>query len=183
MKRTVGGSISGPRGQRRNIGVEPTAQRVPDRFSRVSGSNASPGIGQPPSTGARCSAGGAFRRKGVAHKPGQIGTFARGNLLAMKDTRIGKMIQQYGSLALYIYFSIFAVTLLGFATALEMGVTVDGATEQAGLWGSAWLATKLTQPLRIVLTLFLTPLVASGLRRLGLRADPSSVASPTSDKV
>ncbi|HEY3496494.1 MAG TPA: hypothetical protein VGK73_17540, partial [Polyangiaceae bacterium] len=62
----------------------------------------------------------------------------------LKD-RLQKLLVEYGSLALWVYFGIFAVVLVGFATAISLGVEVESAAGTAGTWGAAYLATKLTQ--------------------------------------
>ena len=72
---------------------------------------------------------------------------------------------EYGRIAIFVYLAIFAASLVGFATAIEMGFEVDGAAATTGLWGAAWLATKVIQPLRIGGTLVLTPIVATVVRR------------------
>ena len=59
---------------------------------------------------------------------------------------------------------LFVLVLLGFAGAIHLGVRADSTAGRAGLWGAAWLATKLTQPLRILATVALTPLVAQVLK-------------------
>lgn len=78
----------------------------------------------------------------------------------MNKERLKKLLNEYGSLALTIYFAIFAVVLVGFALAIQLGVQVESAAGKAGIWGTAWVATKVTQPFRILATLALTPLVA-----------------------
>jgi hypothetical protein len=71
------------------------------------------------------------------------------------------LIAEYGTMAIIVYFTIFGLTITGFATAIKSGVDVEGAAETTGVWGAAWLATKLTQPIRIGATFVLTPLVAA----------------------
>jgi cytochrome b561 len=83
----------------------------------------------------------------------------------MNKERLKKLLAEYGQLALYIYLVIFAVVLVGFAMAIQMGVKVESTTGKAGIWGAAWLATKVTQPLRILGTLALTPVVAQFMKR------------------
>jgi hypothetical protein len=73
---------------------------------------------------------------------------------------------EYGSAAAWVYFAIFALVLVGFATAIKLGVQVESAAGAAGTWGAAYLATKLTQPLRILATLVVTPAVVRIARRL-----------------
>jgi cytochrome b561 len=80
--------------------------------------------------------------------------------------RLNNLMAEYGSLALYVYFTIFALVLVGFALAIQFGFKTDGTAATAGTWGAAWLATKLTQPLRIGATLLLTPVVGNVRRRL-----------------
>jgi glycine cleavage system protein P-like pyridoxal-binding family len=67
---------------------------------------------------------------------------------------------EYGRFAVWTYFGIFALALLGFASAIQLGFHGATTASKAGVWGAAYLATKLTQPLRIAATLVLTPLVA-----------------------
>jgi hypothetical protein len=69
------------------------------------------------------------------------------------------MFAEYGSLAITIYFVIFGVTFAAAAIALSMGFDVEGVEEGAGLAAGAWLVTKITQPIRILVTLALTPIV------------------------
>jgi hypothetical protein len=82
--------------------------------------------------------------------------------------RLQKLLVEYGSLGLWVYFVIFALVLVSFATLIKLGVDVDGAgaAGTAGTWGAAWVATKLTQPLRIVATLVVTPVVMGVARKL-----------------
>ena len=62
-------------------------------------------------------------------------------------------------MAIATYFAIFWLVFGGFAVAIATGVTVDSNAATAGTIGAAWVATKFTQPLRILATLVLTPLV------------------------
>jgi cytochrome b561 len=83
----------------------------------------------------------------------------------MTRQRLKNLLAEYGKLALYVYLAIFVLVLAGFALAIQMGIQVESAAGKAGVWGAAWLATKVTQPLRILATLALTPLLAQLLRR------------------
>jgi len=58
------------------------------------------------------------------------------------------MFEQYGPVAIVTYLAIFALVFAGFAVAISMGVPVDSAGGTAGILGAAYVATKLTQPLR-----------------------------------
>jgi hypothetical protein len=86
------------------------------------------------------------------------------------SARLKLLLEQYGPVALVTYFVIFALVLGGFAIAIHMGVHVQSAKGTLGTLGAAYVATKLTQPLRIAATLALTPLVA----KLFLRKRPDS---------
>lgn len=72
---------------------------------------------------------------------------------------------EYGPIALGTYFAIFFVVLASFTGAIVFGFDVDSAQGTAGTLAAAYVATKLTQPLRILATLALTPLVARLVRR------------------
>lgn len=82
---------------------------------------------------------------------------------------------EYGQLAFYVYFAIFAIVIVGFALAIRLGFRSEGAAATAGTWGAAWVATKLTQPLRIAATLVLTPVIGGLLRK---RKKPGSPGEP-----
>jgi len=79
--------------------------------------------------------------------------------------RLKGLIAESGAIVLWVYFGIFFTVWVGFAMAIKAGVNVQGAAGAAGTWGAAYLATKLTQPLRIAATLFITPALAGLLRR------------------
>jgi hypothetical protein len=88
--------------------------------------------------------------------------------------KLKTLLSEYGNVALVTYLVIWVLTLTGFAIAISMGIKVEGATSGAGLAGATWLATKLTQPLRIAATLALTPLASALYRKVrGLPALPS----------
>ena len=72
---------------------------------------------------------------------------------------------EYGRIALAVYLTTFVVTMAGFSIAITQGFEVEGATSTAGTLGAAWVATKLTQPIRIGVTLALTPVIGSFLKR------------------
>jgi hypothetical protein len=80
--------------------------------------------------------------------------------------KLKALLAEYGNVAMYTYLALWLLTLAGFALAISFGFKTEGAASGLGLIGAAWLATKLTQPLRIAGTLLATPLVAAGLRKL-----------------
>lgn len=89
------------------------------------------------------------------------------------------MLAEYGSVALVVYLVLFAAVLAGFAVAISAGVAVESAAGGAGTLAAAWLATKVTQPLRILATLAITPLAARVVHRLrGVKPEAAPPAGP-----
>ena len=74
--------------------------------------------------------------------------------------RFEALVAEYGKFVLPLYFGIFFLTWTGFAFAIQNGFEVETATAGVGTWAAAYIATKLTQPVRIGATLALTPIVA-----------------------
>jgi len=91
--------------------------------------------------------------------------------------KLKALLAEYGNIALATYLVIWVATLAGFAIAISLGFQIDSASGSVGLLGASWVATKLTQPLRIAGTLAATPLVAAVLRKL--RRAPPTPAPPT----
>ncbi len=81
------------------------------------------------------------------------------------QTRLKQLMAEYGPIALWAYLAIFGIVLCGFALAISLGWKTDTTLGTAGIWGAAYVATKVTQPLRITATLAITPAVAALLRR------------------
>jgi multisubunit Na+/H+ antiporter MnhG subunit len=73
--------------------------------------------------------------------------------------RLNRLIDQYGRVAVITYFTLFGLVLVGFAVAVHFGVKLEGTSGAAGTLGIAYAATKVTQPLRILATLVLTPVL------------------------
>jgi hypothetical protein len=71
------------------------------------------------------------------------------------------LMAQYGRVAIATYFAIFFLVFAGFYAAIVGGFQPEGAAAGAGTLATAWLATKLTQPIRIGATLLLTPLISA----------------------
>jgi len=89
------------------------------------------------------------------------------------------LIAESGAIVLWVYFGIFFAVLIGFALAIQFGANVQGVAGTAGTWGAAYLATKLTQPLRIAATLAITPALASLLRRFRRKRAPQPSVPPS----
>jgi len=85
---------------------------------------------------------------------------------------------EYGSIAVVVYLGIFALVIVGFWAAIRFGWSPDSTAANVGAWTAAYLATKVTQPLRIVATVAVTPMVARIFNRRG--SAPPSGGSPAS---
>jgi hypothetical protein len=79
--------------------------------------------------------------------------------------RFAQVKREYGKIAIGTYLVIFFAVLGSFAVAIKMGYAVESASGTSGVLLGAWLATKVTQPIRIAATIGLTPLVARVLRK------------------
>lgn len=79
--------------------------------------------------------------------------------------KLTALLEEYGPVAVYTYLGLWLITWAGFAAAISLGFSVESAQGGLGLLGASWVATKLTQPLRIAASLALTPLIAAVLRR------------------
>lgn len=112
--------------------------------------------------------------------------------------RYRALLEMYGKVAMGVWFSVFGLTWLSFYLALSFGVDLQGALRDlatlmgrdpealsvlsgsAGRVGIAYAASQTTKPLRLLLTLALTPPIA---RKIGWRRGPSpatpTAASPT----
>lgn len=81
----------------------------------------------------------------------------------MNKEKLKVLLAEYGRIAIYTYLVLFVLVLAGFALAFKTGLKVDSSVGQLGLLGAAWVATKVTQPLRIVASVAMTPIVARWL--------------------
>lgn len=76
------------------------------------------------------------------------------------------ILAEYGTVALVVYLVIFACVLGGFWMAISFGWRTSSAAGQVGTFTAAYLATKVTQPLRIAATLVVTPIIARLVEKL-----------------
>ena len=83
------------------------------------------------------------------------------------------LLEEYGRTAIWVYLVIWLCVLAGFAFAISAGFDVKGKSAGMGVLGAAWVATKLTQPLRIGATLVLAPAVSTLLKKWRGRATGS----------
>ena len=89
--------------------------------------------------------------------------------------RFKNLIVEYGVIALVVHYVIFAVVIVGFWAAIRAGYETESAAGGAGTWAAAYIAAKVTQPLRIIATLALTPLIAKLYERVSGRTARAGV--------
>lgn len=77
----------------------------------------------------------------------------------MKKT-VQNLLAEYGTVAVIVYFVIFFSVLGGFWLGIRLGWRPTSTAGTAGTLAAAYIATKLTQPIRIAATLVATPIVA-----------------------
>ena len=87
------------------------------------------------------------------------------SLVAVKKT-IQKLLAEYGTVAVVVYFVIFFAVLGAFWLAIRLGWQPTSAAGSVGTFAAAYIATKLTQPLRIAATLVITPFIAKLYERM-----------------
>jgi hypothetical protein len=83
--------------------------------------------------------------------------------------KIQGLLAEYGKVAFAVYFTIFFAVLLSMWAAIHLGWRPESLTGSAGAFTAAYLATKVTQPLRIAGTVALTPVVAHVYNRFTRR--------------
>ncbi len=79
--------------------------------------------------------------------------------------RLQVMLAEYGGIALATHLIIYALVFVAAAIAIRAGTSFEGVSGSAGTLAAAYVAAKLTMPVRIPITLALTPIVASIVRR------------------
>lgn len=92
-----------------------------------------------------------------------------------------RVIAEYGVVALVIHYVIFGVVITGAYLAMRAGWEPSGRIAGVGTWAAAYVVAKLTQPVRMIATVALTPFVARSYERVTGRAIPSLVAAPAVD--
>ena|SRR5688572_1190577 len=87
-------------------------------------------------------------------------------LLCPVKKTVQNLLAEYGTVAVIVYFTIFFATLGGFWLAIRFGWRPSSAAGSVGTFAAAYIATKLTQPIRIAATIVVTPLVAKLYERV-----------------
>jgi hypothetical protein len=79
--------------------------------------------------------------------------------------RLATLTQGYGKIAIITYLSLSLLAIAGFSIAIGIGAEPSSATGVLGVIAAGWVAAKATMPIRILITLGLTPVVAMVVRR------------------
>ncbi|MEK7401717.1 MAG: hypothetical protein AABZ80_05070 [Gemmatimonadota bacterium] len=80
--------------------------------------------------------------------------------------RLRHLIVEYGVIALMVHYVIFAVVIVGFWWGIRAGWQPSDASGNVGSWTAAYVAAKITQPLRIIATVAVTPVIARLYERM-----------------
>ena len=97
--------------------------------------------------------------------------------------KLKQLFVDYGRVAIAIHFSIFFLTWGGFYIAISAGLDLQDVdwlpkiVEKGGNVAISYLFTQALKPIRIALTVVLTPLVASWLKRQ--KEDPDHLSAET----
>ena len=79
--------------------------------------------------------------------------------------RLSALFEGYGRIAIITYFTLSILTIIGFSVAIWTGVKPSSETGVIGVIIAGWALGKATLPIRILITLGITPLVAFVVRR------------------
>lgn len=102
--------------------------------------------------------------------------------LPLKE-RLAEHLAEYGKVALVVYFSISILTIIGFYIAIKAGVDVgDSAASDSGALVAAWVAAKLTWPIRVGVTFLLTPVAAAVVNLFSRKSNPATNKSAENDE-
>jgi len=79
--------------------------------------------------------------------------------------RLSALFEEYGRIAIITYFTLSILTIIGFSVASWTGLKPSSETGVIGVIIAGWALGKATLPIRILITLGITPLVAFVVRR------------------
>jgi hypothetical protein len=84
--------------------------------------------------------------------------------------RLSALFSEYGSVAIGTYLVLSLLAIIGFSVAFGFFVTApESASGVLGTIIAGWVAAKATMPIRILITLAITPGVAHVMRRIQRR--------------
>jgi hypothetical protein len=85
--------------------------------------------------------------------------------------RLSALFAEYGRIAIITYLVLSLGAIVAFSIAIGAGVEPSDATGVIGVIFAGWAAAKATMPIRILITLGITPVIGSVLRRRKPRAE------------
>jgi len=107
----------------------------------------------------------------VADSVGLVGR-VRSGWASLKE-RYQQLLVEFGWTAVAIHYTIFFATWFGFWVAIKNGLALEGSAAEAGTVGGSCAMAQATKPVRIPITLVLTPFVVGLWHRLRMAAPPS----------
>ncbi len=96
--------------------------------------------------------------------------------------RFQTLVVEYGIIAIIVHYVIFAIVIVGFWAAIRSGWQSTSTAGSMSTWGAAYVAAKITQPLRIIATIAITPFIAKLYEKLtGRGGGPQTPSDATSN--
>jgi hypothetical protein len=97
--------------------------------------------------------------------------------------RLSALFGAYGRIAIITFFALSILTIIGFSVAFGIGLAPSTSTGVIGVIFAGWAAAKATLPIRILITLGLTPMIAFVVmrRRTAAVAPPDEAQGPSSE--
>jgi len=93
--------------------------------------------------------------------------------------RYETLLIEFGWTAVAVHYTVFFATWFGFWLAIKNGMALEGAAADAGTVGGSCAMTQATKPVRIPITLVVTPFVVGLWHRLrGTRTDDPAQEPP-----
>jgi non-ribosomal peptide synthetase component F len=82
-----------------------------------------------------------------------------------RKQRLAALFREYGLIAIITHITIATLVVAGLSLAIGIGVSPSTATGVLGVIAAGWVASQPTLPLRTLITLTLTPVIARVIRR------------------
>ncbi|HEY0190173.1 MAG TPA: hypothetical protein VGC42_03575 [Kofleriaceae bacterium] len=97
--------------------------------------------------------------------------------------RLKALFAEYGRVAIAVYFTLSILAIIGFSVAFGIGWSPTTASGTLGVIAAGWVAAKATLPIRILITLALTPMVQLVIDRVRRRKPRGSRSVPADDSL
>lgn len=109
---------------------------------------------------------------------GAVPEAAPARKLPLKE-RLAALFSEYGRIAVITYFTLSILAIIGFSIAVGLGYKPTTSTGVIGVIFTGWALAKATLPIRILITLGLTPMVAHVVKRF--RRSPAATDEVSDD--